>query len=348
MKSCVDSPLSRSCSNILVIKLRYIGDVVLTTPLLHDLRVGLPHARLTVLVNPGTEDVLRHNPDVTQVLCLPRSSVLECLRFYHAIRVQGFDCVIDLTDGDRSALLTFVTGAPLRIGFNREGRIRGRFYSRCIRAAYGEMHMLDYHALVLPVLGLSTRSGPPIVPLSQEDHQRAQRLLESCGLAHRRWIMVHPAARYRFKAWAPERFARLSDGLITLGYQVVLVGASHEKPVAEEVQRHATHRLVSLVGATRLLDLAALMTRCAVFVGNDAGPLHIAAAVGCPVVGLFGPSNPAVWGPRGGNRIACLYKGLDCRACFYPGCFRGEASCMNLISVDEVMSAVMDFLKDGS
>ncbi len=155
--------------------------------------------------------------------------------------------------------------------------------------------------------------------------------------------MLHPSARYEFKAWPPERFAQLSDRLVTQGVRTVLIGAAREEARARAVQRQARHPIVSLVGRTKLLDLAALMQRCAVFVGNDAGPMHLAAAVGCPVVGLFGPTDPAVWGPRG-KSTAVVYKGLDCRACFHPGCFRGEESCMKLIGVDEVYEKVRPFL----
>jgi len=89
--------------------------------------------------------------------------------------------------------------------------------------------------------------------------------------------------------------------------------------------------------------LPALMKKCRVFVGNDAGPMHMAAAVGCPVVALFGPTDPAVWGPYG-KQCHTIYKGLDCRECFHPGCSRGEMSCMKLISVDEVLQAVKPVL----
>lgn len=333
-------------SNVLVVKLRYIGDVLLTTPFLRALRRGFPDARVTVLVNPGTGEVLRHNPDVNEVLSLPRTGLIPQVQCYRALRARGFDCVVDLTDGDRSAFISFTTGARVRIGFNHEHRLRGRLYSRCVEAAYDAVHVIDYHAMALPSLGLSMEGGEPILPLSREDHERADHVVESLQLDRTRWIMIHPAARYWFKAWPPDRFAALGDAFHERGFQVALVGTPDERSIGTEILQAATRPMISLIGNTRLLELAALMTRCRLFIGNDAGPMHVAAAVGCPVVAMFGPSNPAVWAPRG-KHVKTIHKGLDCRECFHPGCFRGEQSCMNLITVDEVLKEATALLEDG-
>ncbi len=329
--------------NILVIKLRYIGDVLLTTPFLRVLRQGFPEAWITTLVNAGTEDVLRHNPDVNEVLCLPRTGMIPQTRFWRGLRARGFECVVDFTDGDRAALLAWFTGAGLRIGYNHEGRLRGRLYSHCVEAAYGTMHMIDYHAMACSALGLPIRGGDPVLPLSGENHEQAHRIKETLPLDGKPWVMLHPGARYWFKAWSAERFAALADTFHDKGFRVVLVGSPSEQAVATAVMKATKRPLASLVGKTSLLELAALMTQCRLFIGNDAGPMHMAAAVGCPVVALFGPSNPAVWGPRG-KYTKTIYKGLDCRECFHPGCSRGEQSCMNLITVQEVLEAAEEFL----
>ena len=329
--------------NVLVIKIRYIGDVLLTTPFLRVLRQGFPNAWVTMLVNPGTEDVLRHNPDVSEVICLPGTGMMPQVQFCRGLRARSFDCVVDLTDGDRSAFLSCVTGAGLRVGFNHESRLRGRLYSHCVNASYGAMHMIEYHAMAFSALGLPIQGGEPILPLSSEDYEQAHRILETLLLDQKQWIMIHPAARYWFKAWPPDRFAALADVLYEKGFQVVLVGSRNEQLLETEILKAAQHPIASLIGKTSLLELAALMKHCCLFIGNDAGPMHMAAAVGCPVVALFGPSNPAVWGPRG-KYIKTIYKGLDCQECFHPGCFRGEQSCMKLITVEEVLQKALGCL----
>ncbi len=323
--------------NILVIKLRYIGDVLLTTPLLRILRVNFPHARITVLVNSGTETILQNNPCVDHVTVLPRGNVFEQMQFLRSIRSCRYDCVIDLSDGDRSAIITAISGAPTKIGFNHECRWRGKVYSWSLNGKYGAMHMLDYHAQALIPLGIEPQAGALELHVSDEECQAAEEILAKHGLMGKKWVMLHPAARYWFKAWPAERFAALGDALVGEGLQVVLIGSGNERRVADEVMRVAQQTFVSLVGITSLRDLAALMKHCSVFVGNDAGPMHMANALNVPVVALFGPTNPEIWGPSG-PAVKVIYKGLDCRECFHPGCFRGEMSCMRQISLEEVIN----------
>ncbi len=329
--------------NILVIKLRYIGDVLLTTPLFRVLREQFPQSRLTALVNQGTESVLKNISSLDHIEVLPQGNWVQQIKFLRFIRSCRFDCVIDVSDGDRSAFLTAISGARMKIGFNREGLWRGKAYSWSIKGQYGTMHMLDYHAQLLIPLGMEPRVCAPELNVSDEESQAAEQILANYGLKGVNWVMLHPAARYWFKAWSPERFAALGDALIKEGFQVVLVGSEPEQKVAEEVIQAGQQKFISLVGKTTLRELAALMKQCRIFVGNDAGPMHMAAAVGCSVIALFGPTDPAVWGPRG-KSCHTIYKGLDCRECFYPGCQRGKMSCMNLISEEEVISTSLEFL----
>jgi predicted lipopolysaccharide heptosyltransferase III len=329
--------------NFLIIKLRYIGDVLLCTPLIRALREHYQKAKITFLVNEGTEEVLKHNPCLDEVLLLPRTNLFSQLRFLRDIRSRRFDCVLDLTDGDRSAIITAVTGASRRIGFNSENRWRGMVYSQCVRAKIGSMHMVDYHGQVASQLGIPNTLGPPEVYISEQEEEVAQQLLHESPLQDQPWVMLHPTARYWSKAWPADRFAALSDWFAKQGLSVVLVGSEKDRTVGQEIQHLAESNPVSLMGSTGVLELAALMKRCVLFVGNDGGPMHIAAASGCPVLAIFGPTDPAVWGPRG-ERVKVLYKGLDCDACFLPGCLRGEESCMKLISVDEVCAATLQLL----
>lgn len=328
---------------ILVIKLRYIGDVLLTTPFFRVLRENFPQARITALVNEGTEAVLQQNPCLDHIVLLPRGNWMQQFQFLRHMRSRRFDCVIDLSDGDRSAILTAISGAGLKIGFNQESRWRGQAYSWSVKGKYGTMHMLDYHAQALIPLGLEPRVCAPELVLTDTETLAAEQILVNHGLKDTKWIMLHPAARYWFKAWPAERFARFGSAMLKEGFQIVLVGTENERSIVDEVMKAGEQQFLSLVGKTNLRELAALMRHCSLFVGNDAGPMHIAAAVGCPVVALFGPTDPAVWGPYG-TKCHTLYKGLDCRECFHPGCQRGEMSCMNLIGVEEVLAVAKRLL----
>ncbi|MBI3780590.1 MAG: glycosyltransferase family 9 protein [candidate division NC10 bacterium] len=278
---------------ILVIKLRYLGDVLISTPVVTSLRAAFPRAHLSMLVNPGTEAMIAHNPHLDEVLVVERSaSSLRQLRFVLGLRRRHFDVVIDLTDGDRAAILSRVTGAAIRVGFNREGLWRGRLYTH-------------------------------VVPLQQQP------------------------IPMRFKSWPSERFASLIGYVQEkLGMKVVLLWGNQEREIAKAILEQLGSARRSLVGRLGILELAALLRRATLFVGNDNGPMHIAAAMGTAVVGLFGPSDPVVWGPAGQGH-AILYKGIDCRPCFPGGCRRGEGNCMRLIGLEEVIALVERLLEQS-
>ena len=327
--------------NILAIKLRYLGDVLLATPTLHALKTAYPAARLTALVNRGTEDILRGNPDVDEILPVERGSIIQQSRFALEIRRRKFDTVVDLTDGDRAAFLTWMSGAAVRIGFNAEDRWTGRCYTTVVRGDE-RLHRIERDLAALAPLGIKAPDRLPRIWLGSEDDDRVEQLVKDLGVpTDRSWVLIQPGARYWFKAWPTERFADLADRLTDrFGCQVLVSGSSQEQPLTESVVKQAKSRLLNITGHSSVRALAALLKRSALFVGNDTGIMHIAAAVGTPVVGLFGPSNPIEWGPRGGP-TETIYKGLDCRICFHPTCRRGEENCMKLITVEEVMAAAV-------
>jgi len=294
-----------------------------------------------MLVNPGTDGVVRGHPALDDVLVVERGNPARQWRFARVLRARRYDLVIDLTDSDRSALLARLSGAPVRLGYNSEGRWRGRLYTRIVEADRFGMHQVRYHLKATEALGLTGPPPAPTLMLSPDARSAADRLLKEAGLdAARPLVCLHPGARWWFKAWPAERFAALADLIqAETPAQVLLLGGEQEGGAAGRIAESMKTPFRSLVGRTGLKELAAVLARAALLVSNDNGPMHMAAALRVPVIGLFGPSDPALWGPWGdGHRT--FYKGLDCRACFHPDCFRGEQNCMRLITLDEVWKAV--------
>lgn len=331
--------------NILIIKLRYLGDVLLATPVLQTLRERAPTARLTMAVNAGTEPVVRWNPHLDDIIVVDRDGIGAQIELLRALRKRNFDCVIDLTDGDRSAILTWATGAPVRVGINEEHRWRGLVYTVIARRRPESHHRMEQQLDVLRTLGMEPNLQSPLLRISERDEQEAADLLRdiegstNVPAPTRPLVMLQPGARYWFKAWPQERFAALADLLAErLDCRVLIGGDPRERDLAEAIRARARSAPAVVAGRTSVLQHAALLKQCALFVGNDNGPMHMAATLGTPVVALFGPSDPAEWGPRGAYS-AVLYKGLDCRRCFHPTCDRGEQSCMRQITVDDVFAA---------
>lgn len=333
--------------NILIIKLRYIGDVLLATPVLRVLRDALPQAWLTMAINRGTEEILEGNPDVNEVLVIDRGGMAADIRFLRDLRRRKFDCVIDLTDADRSAMMAWISGAPVRIGFNDEHRWRGLLYTSVVRVT--GIHRIERDLDAVRALGIEPKSDRPVLSVSDQDEQEAAIILNevaagSAGQRGRPLVLLHPGARYWFKAWPAERFAQLADRLSqAYGCELLIAGGAPDRDIIEAIRAYARTRIHVLAGRVGLSQFAAVLKRCALFIGNDTGAMHMAAAMDIPIVALFGPSDPAEWGPRG-RRVTVLYKGLDCRPCFHPTCRRGEDNCMRQISVEEVFRAAAQWL----
>jgi predicted lipopolysaccharide heptosyltransferase III len=338
-----------SMRNILLLKLRYIGDVLLATPILRALRQALPDSRVTVAVYPGTEEVLRHNPDVTEVLLVDRSRFGAQANFYHEVRKRGFDCVIDMTGNDRAEFTCLLSNIPVRIGFREWRRWRGWLaYTHEVDPPPDGIHRISRDMALLAPLGITAKPEPPTVWLTKEEEEQGGRLLQEFGVPPdgRPLIMFHPGARYWFKAWPAERFAQLADRLMSeAGCLVLIGGGAREQTVAAEIHEGARCRPINLTRRVNLRQFAAIVKRCALYIGNDNGSMHLAAAVGTPVLGLFGPSSPVEWAPYGMAEVATIYKGLDCRVCYHPTCTRGEQSCMRQITVEEVFEEARRLLR---
>ena len=326
--------------NLLIIKLRYIGDVLLATPTVRAIKAARPDVRVTMMVNRETEDVLSGNPDLDEIIVLDKGSLTAQSRLIAGLRHRQFDTVIDLTDGDRSAFLSWVSGAPVRIGFNDEHRWRGRYYTQVIQPIPGMRHRIERDLEALKPMSIQAESKDPQLWLTPEEEKSADQLLEQLGVQRSpSMVILQPGARYWFKAWPPERFAELADHLTAqYGCQVLIGGSEQDIDLAQQIRQIAKCSPVIMAGRTTIKQFAAIAKKSALYVGSDSGAMHIAAAVGTPVVALFGPSNPAEWGPRG-KVTEVIYKGLDCRTCFHPTCHRGEQNCMKLISVGEVETA---------
>ncbi|MFO0773133.1 MAG: lipopolysaccharide heptosyltransferase II [Nitrospiraceae bacterium] len=347
-----------SLTNVLVIKLRYVGDVLLSTAVPRALKAAYPGIRVTMAVMKGTEAVLLGNPAVDEILVVDRHTLRTQAEFFQEIRRQQFDGVVDLTGNDRSELACALSGAAVRVGFRESRRWRARLAYTHERntpdslgqgAKFGEvqtLHRMERDLSVLRAIGLDPAAERPQLFFSAEEEAHAEQLMQTlcAGESSTPVVMLHPGARYWFKAWPPERFAELADRLMeTCGCLVLLGGGAAEQPIGCAIEQIARGRIVNLIGTIGLREYAALVKRCALFIGNDNGAMHIAAAVGTPVVGLFGPSDPAEWAPLGPYTQIC-YKGVDCRPCFHPTCRRGEQNCMRQIGIDEVFAAAKTLL----
>lgn len=294
--------------NILVIKLRHIGDVLLCVPAIRALKESFPASRVSVLVNPGTEQMLNLNPLVDEVICLDRGAsglarIFAQARQAAALRGRRFDMTLDLTGGDRAAFLGFLTGARYRLGYDPVGEGfagKRRLYTHLANKPSTRLHNVLRDLGVARSLGIDTNDLRVDIHVSQEDAAWVQAALEERGVRRgERYVHVHPASRWLFKCWTTEGCAQVIDGLANEGFKAVLTSgpADKERALIAAILKIAKSRPVDMSGALTLKRMSALSTRAALFFGVDSAPMHIAAASGTPVVALFGPSGAFDWGP---------------------------------------------------
>ena len=346
----------KNIKRVLIIRLRRLGDVVAITPCTRAVKETFPNAYLSVLVEKEAEGILVGNSYVDEIIVFDRQAVngagswkafLKELEFLSSLRERGFDLVINLHGGPRSALQTLFTGAQYKLGgfphwhpWNWVYNIRVRPEREVIGKDVRECHIVERHLSTLKNAGIETQNSSLVMVVAEEARISLDKLLRERGVQEGREIVtIHPAARNGLKRWRAERFAELADRLIErFGVTVALASGPKEMEAAKQVRARMQREAIDLAGLTTVQELAALLERSTLFIGLDGGPAHIAAAVGTPLVVLYGPTTDT-WRPWSENavvlrsRIACL----GCRR----SCPYGSPRCLEEISVEEVFGAIL-------
>ncbi|MFQ5480320.1 MAG: putative lipopolysaccharide heptosyltransferase III [Thermodesulfobacteriota bacterium] len=303
----------KDVKKILVIKLRNIGDVLLTVPAIRALKGTFPGARITVLVNSGTEDMLTENPLVEKVIIFKRKEkklgISKKLRgglgFMKSLRGEKFDMTVDLTGGDRAAFTGFATGARYRLGPEPAGKgFKGKKYLYTHKSPQPRAmtHTVLRNLSVLRPFGIDTDNLTVDFFTTEENEAAASEILkkESLGInGKKNFVHVHPVSRWLFKCPDSLLMASILDHLAGSGLQVVLTSGPEAREVAllKEITSLMKKPALDLSGSLSLKGLGALSRQAAFFFGVDSAPMHIAAATGAPVLALFGPSGAFDWGP---------------------------------------------------
>ena len=288
----------------LLFKLRHIGDVLLTTPAIRLLRQSFPNAHITMVVNKGTEDVLRHNPHLDRVLTVDRATgVAEQWRLLRALRQRRYVTSVDFASGDRAAWLGFLSGVPRRIALRAPEGARRFLNNKSLEVPAPPFHIVElYLSLVERGLALHADDRSLELPVSEDDDRKAAALLQELGVSGR-FVALHVGARsnaaYR---WPRERWAQFAQAVKqTHGLTPVFVGGSDCLDDVNWLVSQPGLQAVSLVGRTSVLELAAVLKRAAAFVSIASGPMHVAAAVGTGVVCLF--VDDIAWRPWGEGHV---------------------------------------------
>ncbi|HEY1763337.1 MAG TPA: glycosyltransferase family 9 protein [Opitutaceae bacterium] len=333
-----------SSPRILVVRRRYLGDIVLLGSLFRNLRLQWPESRLAALVEAPYAPVLSLNPDVDAIMPAPAGATA-WPRFLSGLRRHAFSHVLDLDNTEKTALVSRLSGARTRVALhhgNHPVRLRA-LYSHVVYDP-GDEHeahpISDYYLKSLQAIDVPVTTREIRLVPREEEVADWRRFVGAQG----RTLLVHPGSRSRWRLWPAERFAAVCDHVQdALGVQVVLTGGPAERALVEEIRSLAKTHLLVLEQAPSLSGFAALAKASSVLLCHDSGPMHLAAAVGTPVVALYGSQNPALFRPVGeGHEL--LIPPLPCTECVAPDLCRPDDSyhnyCVRRLTTGQVCAAV--------
>ena len=337
---------------ILILAIRALGDLVLTTPVYRNLRRVYPAARLEVLLEEPYEALLRGNPCLDRIWTADRSHVRsagrrwrEQVALVRALRGEHFDVVVDLFGGPRSAMLARLCGAPRRIGPATRGH--GWLYTERLAVPKEGLHLVRQKLAMAGPLLPRAEEVPLELVVTAEERAAARTRLAQAGVTPDRPIVgFFPGAGWWHKTWPAERFAALGDALgRDLGASILVLGGTRDVASTRAVASRMQRAPMILDGLADLRETMALIDAVHLFISNDTGPMHIAMGLGKPTLALFGPSDPRKYGPWGAHgEVVSVYlpcspcpQGQD--TCHFVG--RQRQECMLLLDVEMVRARAL-------
>ena len=354
-----DAPQLQDVRRALVVKLRHLGDVLLTSPVFSCLARHAPHIEVDALVYRDTAEMLSGHPDIAQLFTIDRkwkrlglpAQIRAEGSLIAALKARGYDLMITLTEHNRGVWLSRLLRPKFAVAPAGDF---GWFFDRSFTHRYhviggNRRHTVEIHLDSLRRIGVYP--GPDerrltLVPGTEATEKVAGRLAGH-ALEERSFIVIHPGSRWLFKCWTVAHMQELIRGLQDRGWRVALSAAPDpaELAMVDEILDGVTD-VVNFAGSLTLKDLAALIARARLFVGVDSAPMHIAAAMGTPTVALFGPSGDIEWGPwQVPSRI--ITADYPCRPCGVDGCGGGKRSeCLEAIGSNQVLAAVESLLRE--
>ena len=341
--------------NILIVKLSAIGDVIHTLPALNALRRQFPDAHITWLVEEDAASLVEGHEALDRVLVSKRkrwmrglrtssffSTISEIYRFIKALRDTDYDMILDFQALLKSGVLIGLARGRRKIGFGKGLEHMEHSYiflNERISAVDMEIHALSRGMMFIEALGIPSTTIEYKLPVSSHDYEKVDDLMRTYGISGAEpLIAINPIAKWETKLWPHKKFSQLADFLIErYDAKIIFTGGPDDDPTIQDITVAMKGRAVNLSGHTTLKMLSALYEKMVFVISTDTGPMHMAAAVGTPVVALFGPTAPWRTGPFGtGHQIVRV--GPECSPCFKREC--NTIDCMEQISVQQVIDAI--------
>lgn len=341
-------------SRVLIIHTAFIGDIVLTLPLVQELKKAFPQSTIDFVAIPSAAEVLDNHPVIANVIEYDKRGtdrgIGGLLRLRNSLRTERYDTIIIPHRSLRSALLGHMSKAPRTIGFSTSA---GRFLFTDVVEYMPSVHEVQRNLRLLEPLGILAAGDvlPEIYP-SEKDREAIDELLGGSHVDDTKLVGIAPGSVWNTKRWPAERYATLCSAIADNGLSVAIVGGPSDAHLAQAVAANSgVERIVNAAGRLSVLQSAELIRRCQVLVTNDSAPMHLAGAMRTPVVAIFGATVPAFgFSPLGDHVRIVETQDLACRPCSIHGgnkCPIGTFVCMMYIGPEEVMGAVQSLLKEN-
>jgi lipopolysaccharide heptosyltransferase II len=337
-----------SVKKILIIKYSALGDIILSIPSLRSIKNKFPRSEISLLVDTRFQDIIRRCPYIDKILSFNIKEASLFSRNFRSIasrlRDETFDLIIDLQNNNKSHLLAFMTLAPKRYGY--KNKKMGFLLNKGIRDRKDKADPITHQSRVLHLLGVDIINKKLELWPGKKEEEYVDDFLSKQWVAGRQILFgfnINASKRWQTKNWPVEKFAKLGD-IICKKYnaRVVLTGTARDMPQAQKFAKLSRIKPIIACGKTGLLQLAALIKKCEVFVTPDSASMHIAAALGVRFVALFGPTDPKRHMPPA-DKYRVIYKKTDCSPCYKPTCSSNK--CLNKITVEEVASSIESLIK---
>ena len=335
----------RNFTRILIVRTDRIGDAILSTPVIEAMRRAYPSAHIAVMVRAYAKDVIEGNPYLNEVIIYKKKEVEESLlglfKFASEIRKKKFDLVLILHPTNSIHLVAFLAGIPRRVGYDRKMSFLLTDKIPHIKQM-GEKHEMEYALDLVRHLGIDPQYHGPYAPLNPASEKWADEFFKKEGIGPQdKIVALHPGTSCPSKMWPQERFAQVADELVkTKGFKVLVMGGPDEKEITGNVLKNMKSSAIDLTGVSVSQDVSVLK-RCHLLITTDCGTMHIAAALGIPLVVIFGRKqagiSPVRFGPVSTNSRV-LHKDVGCETCLAHDCTKGFA-CLQAVSVAEVVDA---------
>lgn len=326
---------------LLFIRLRLLGDIVFTIPAVQLYKKKYPESEIYYVAEEKFREVAEIIPGIKKVISLPdRMGIKEILQFRKAMRQQGFQTAIDFHSGPRSALLTYLSGAKIRIGYRTPNR--NWAYNHLVPRKLGDTHShsVRNQARLLTPLGIDTKEVPPYPEIKIDEKHISRDVRKAVELDKK--IVIHIGAKKRYRDWGIEKFASLIEKLTHEKFHIFLIGKGTEEETRGKILK-GRFDLYDFTGALSIKEIIFLISHSDVYFGADSGPLHLASLTRTPLVALYGPNIPEISGPYRKEKVKIIQMNMDCIPCPQKSCKFEEVKCMEGIGADEVYEAIKSF-----